>query len=113
MTYLAVRLWPLLKLLLLALLIAIAFVPLINWTRRRRWPHWAAVLLSGLILLGLVLLLIAILIPTFTGQGGSLITNLPSLRDQWAVKLPQSGPIREMANHFLNSPALRDPEPLL
>jgi predicted PurR-regulated permease PerM len=113
LTYLAVRLWPLLKLLLLALLIAIAFVPLINWTRRRRWPHWAAVLLSGLILLGLVLLLIAILIPTFTGQGGSLITNLPSLRDQWAVKLPQSGPIREMANHFLNSPALRDPEPLL
>jgi predicted PurR-regulated permease PerM len=113
LAYLAVRLWPLLELLLLGLLIAIAFVPLIDWTRRRGWPQWAAVLFSGLTLLGFVVLLIALLIPTFTGQGASLITNLPSLRDQWAAKLPQSGPIREIGNHFLNSPVLGNPEPLL
>lgn len=112
-SYLAVRLWPLLELLLLALLIAIAFSPLLAWTRRHRWPHWTAVLLAALILLGSVGLLLAILIPTFTGEGGTLIQNLPALRDQWAAKLPQSGPFRDIANRFVGSLALSDTEALL
>ena len=111
--YLLVRLWPLIELLLLALLIAIAFGPLVNWTYKHRWPHWTAVLLSVIILFGFVALLITILIPTVTGQGGSLIQSLPSLRDQWTLMLPQSGPGREIANQFLSSPAFGDPEALL
>jgi putative heme transporter len=110
--YLLVRLWPLIELLLLALLIAIAFNPFVHWTHKHNWPHWTAVLTSALILFGLVALLVTILIPTFTGQGGSLIQSLPSLRDQWAATLPQSGPLREIANQFLTSPAFGDPEPL-
>jgi len=111
--YSLVRLWPLIELLLLALLIAIAFGPLVHWTHKHDWPHWATVLLSAVILLGFVALLVIILIPTFTGQGGSLIQSLPSLRDQWAAMLPQSGPVREIANQFLSSPAFGDPEALL
>jgi predicted PurR-regulated permease PerM len=113
MAYLLVRLWPLIQLLLLALLIAIAFNPLVHWTYKHRWPHWTAVLMSTLILFGFVALLVTILIPTFTGQGGSLIESLPSLRDQWTAKLPQSGPVLEIANQFLSSPAFGDPVPLL
>lgn len=90
LAYLLVRLWPLIELLLLALLIAIAFSPLVHWTHKHHWPHWTAVLLSVIILFGFVALLITILIPTFTGQGGSLIQSLPSLRDQWTAMLPQS-----------------------
>jgi predicted PurR-regulated permease PerM len=111
--YLLVRLWPLIELLLLALLIAIAFNPLVHWTYKHNWPHWALVLVSAAILFGFVALLVTILIPTFTGQGGSLIQSLPSLRDQWAAMLPQSGPVREIANQFLSSPELGNPEPLL
>lgn len=90
LAYLLVRLWPLIELLLLALLIAIAFGPLVHWIHKHHWPHWTAVLLSVIILFGFVALLITILIPTFTGQGGSLIQSLPSLRDQWTAMLPQS-----------------------
>jgi predicted PurR-regulated permease PerM len=111
--YLLVRLWPLIELLLLALLIAIAFNPLVQWTYKHRWPHWTAVLLCGAILFGLVALFVTILIPTFTGQGASLIQSLPSLRDQWEAKLPQSGLVREIANEFTSSPAFGNPEPLL
>jgi predicted PurR-regulated permease PerM len=111
--YLLVRLWPLIELLLLALLLAIAFNPLAHWTNKHHWPHWATVLLCAGILFGFVALLVIILIPTFTGQGGSMIQSLPSLRDQWVAMLPQSGPVREIANQFLNSPAFGDPEPLL
>jgi predicted PurR-regulated permease PerM len=111
--YLLVRLWPLIELLLLALLIAIAFSPLVHWTHKHHWPHWTAVLLSVVILFGFVALLITILIPTFTGQGGSLIQSLPSLRDQWTAMLPQSGPVHEITNQFLSSPAFGDSEALL
>ena len=110
--YLLVRLWPLTELLLLALLIAIAFNPLVHWTHKHHWPRWTAVLMSAVVLFGFVALLVTILIPTFTGQGGSLIQSLPSLRDQWAATLPQSGPLREIANQFLTSPAFGDPESL-
>jgi predicted PurR-regulated permease PerM len=113
LAYLLVRLWPLIELLLLALLIAIAFGPLVHWIHKHHWPHWTAVLLSVIILFGFVALLITILIPTFTGQGGSLIQSLPSLRDQWTAMLPQSGPVREITNQFLSSPAFGDPEALL
>jgi predicted PurR-regulated permease PerM len=111
--YLLVRLWPLIELLLLALLVAIAFNPLVHCTHKYNWPHWASVLVSSAILFGFVALLVTILIPTFTGQGGNLIQSLPSLRDQWAAMLPQSGSVREIANHFLSSPELGNPEPLL
>jgi predicted PurR-regulated permease PerM len=112
LAYLLVKLWPLIELLLLALLIAIAFNPLVQWIRKHHWPHWAAVLMSAAILFGFVVLLVTILIPTFTGQGGNLIQSLPSLRDEWAAKLPQSGPVREIGNQFLSFPAFGNPEPL-
>ena len=35
--YLLVRLWPLIELLLLTLLIAIAFNPLVHWTHKHNW----------------------------------------------------------------------------
>ena len=113
LAYAAVRLWPLLELLLLALLIAIALSPIVHWTQRKRWPRWGGILLCALILLAFVVLLVAIIVPTFSGQGGALITNLPALRDQWFAKLPTSGPIRAAADRLLSSPAFSDPEPAL
>jgi predicted PurR-regulated permease PerM len=113
LAYLFVRLWPLLDLLLLALLVAIAFNPLLHWTSKHHWPHWAAVLMCAAILIAFVALLVTILIPTFMGQGGSLIQSLPSLRDQWEAKLPQSGPVHDIANQFLSSAAFGNPEQLL
>ena len=113
LAYLAVRLWPLLELLLLALLIALALAPILKWTHAKRWQRWAGVLLCALILFAFVVLLVAILVPTFGGQAGALITNLPALRDQWFAKLPTSGPVRGAADRLLSSPAFSDPEPVL
>lgn len=111
--YLAVRLWPLLALLLLGLLIAIALAPIVAWTTRKQWPRWSGVLLCGLVLVSFVFLLVAILVPTFGGQAGALITNLPALREQWFANLPTTGPIRAAADRLLSSPAFSDPEPVM
>ena len=113
LAFVLVRLWPLLELLLLALLIAITLQPIVEWTAARNWPRSVGVFFCGLILLGFVALLVAILAPTFSTQGGSFIESLPALRQQWLAKLPASGPIRGLADQLLSSPAFSDPKPIL
>ncbi len=109
----AVRLWPLAELLLLALLIAIALKPLMQWTRRRHWPRWAGVLLSALLLLGSAALAIGLLAPTIGHQGGEMIQRLPAFKEDLLKRLPASGPLRESANQLFSSPSFSNPEPLL
>src|ERR1043166_811486 len=45
LAYLSIRLWRLGELLLLALMIAVALRPLLQWTQRHGWPKWAGVAL--------------------------------------------------------------------
>jgi predicted PurR-regulated permease PerM len=113
LAYLAVRLWRLAELLLLALLIAIAFWPLIQWTKKRRWPKWTGLLLSALLLLGSTGLFVVFLVPTIGTEGKAFIEKLPASRDQLLSRLSPSGPIRDFANQLLSSPALSNPEPIL
>ena len=113
LAYLAIRLWRLAELLFLALLIAIAFRPLIQWTKRHHWPKWAGVLLGALLLLGSTALFVVILVPTIGSEGTAFIEKLPALKDQLLNRLPPSGPIRDFANQLLSSPALSNPEPIL
>jgi predicted PurR-regulated permease PerM len=113
LAFVLVRLWPLLELLLLALLIAITLQPIVESAAARNWPRSLGVFFCGLILFGFVALLVAILAPTFSTQGGSFIESLPALRQQWLAKLPASGLIRELADQLLSSPAFSDPKPIL
>jgi predicted PurR-regulated permease PerM len=113
LAYLAFRLWRLAELLLLALLIAIAFRPLIQWTNRHRWPKWTGLLLSSLLLLGSTALFVVFLVPTIGTQGTAFIAKLPASRDQLLSLLRPSGPIRDFVNQLLSSPALSNPEPIL
>jgi predicted PurR-regulated permease PerM len=46
---LGMRLWPFAELLLLALLIALAFRPLMLWVERHGWPKWVGLTISGLL----------------------------------------------------------------
>src|SRR5712671_1580409 len=76
--YLAVRLFPLLELLFLALLIAITLSPIIGWTRRRGWPDRIGILISALLLAVGVTLFAGILVPTMASQLSEMITKLPA-----------------------------------
>ena len=90
LAYLAFRLWHLVELLLLALLIAIAFRPLLQWTRRRHWPKWGGVLLAALLLLGSTALFVIFLVPTIGTEGAAFIKRLPALKEQLFDQLPPS-----------------------
>jgi predicted PurR-regulated permease PerM len=58
-------------------------------------------------------LFVVILVPTIGSEGTAFIKRLPALKDQLFNRLPPSGPIREFANQFSNSPALSNPESIL
>src|SRR5437762_5744348 len=71
--YMLVRLWPLIELLMVAMLIAITLAPLLRWTRDHGWPKWLGVSLCALILFGSALLLFGFVLPTIFTQGGEFI----------------------------------------
>src|SRR5436190_11091526 len=68
LAFMAVKLWPLAEILFLALLIAIAFWPLLRWTETRGWPKWAGVLIASLLLSGFVIVFLGILVPAIGNQ---------------------------------------------
>jgi len=113
LAYLAIRLWPLAELLFLALLISIAFRPLINWSKKHRWPKWAGVLVAALLLLGTTSLFVVVLSPTVGREGAAFVKELPAFKDQILNGLPPSGPIRDFANQLLSSSAFSNPEAIL
>lgn len=111
LTYLAVELWPLLALLLLALLIAITLFPILHWTRRRRWPDWSGILLIALLLFVSVALFAGILIPTIGNQGAEIIKKLPSFQQETVARLPSS--LRDAGTKLFESASFSNPEPLM
>ena len=113
LAYLAIRLWPLAELLFLALLISIAFQPLIKLSKKHHWPKWAGVLVAALLLLGSTSLLVVVLSPTVGREGAAFVKELPALKDQILNALPPSGPIRDSADQLLSSPAFSNPEAIL
>ena len=94
LAYLAVLLWPILKMLILAILVAVALYPLVTWVGRKGWPRWVGVLVASATLLAVVVGCLAIIAPVALSQAASLSENLPKLREQIIARLPASGPVR-------------------
>ncbi len=111
LTYLVVVLWPLITLLLLALLIAIMLFPILHWTRRRRWPDWIGILFIALLLFVSVGLFAGILIPTIGNQGAEIIKKLPSFEQDAVARLPSS--LRHAGTKIFESASFSNPEPLM
>jgi predicted PurR-regulated permease PerM len=111
--YLVVQLHRFLLLLVLALLIAIAFRPLMQWAARRGWPKWVGPLACALILAGSTALVCGILVPTIGDQAPAFIEKLPQLKEHVLKWLPEGGRIRALATEAFNQPPFTDPKPLL
>ncbi len=89
--WLTTKIWPILLLIVIALVLAGTFSPLVAWLERHRVPRALGL---GLILLGLVgsvVGLVALIVPAFVVQVGSVVQSAPELRRQLAdlvVRIP-------------------------
>jgi predicted PurR-regulated permease PerM len=113
LAYAAFRLRRFIELFFLSLLIAVAFRPLLHRLERSRWPKWTGVLITGVVLFGSAALLFGMLIPAVSSQGTQFVKSLPEFKTHLQQRLPESGPVRNLANEFFSNPAFSNPEPLL
>lgn len=82
--WLIVRIWPIILIIVIALILAGTFSPVVAWLERRRVPRALGL---GLILLGLVgtvVGLVALIVPALVGQITDAAENAPELRRQLA-----------------------------
>jgi predicted PurR-regulated permease PerM len=108
LAYLAVLLWPILKMLILAILIAVTLYPLVTWAGRKGWPRWVGVLVASATLLGAVAGCLAIIAPVALSQAASLSENLPKVREQILARLPASGLVRQALENGMNAGSVAD-----
>jgi predicted PurR-regulated permease PerM len=90
----AVKLWPLCRLLIVASLLAVPLYRLVLWLCRKGWPRWAGLLAASLALIFAVLGLAALAGPVAVNQVGSLGKTIPKLEQQLLGHFP-AGPVRD------------------
>src|SRR6478672_6539956 len=83
-----IKLWPLLKLLLVAILVAAALYPIVQWTCRKGRPRWLGLALATSVLLVSILGTIGLLVPMLVKEGARARERLPELKQQLYQRLP-------------------------
>lgn len=111
--YAAIRLWMIFKILILAILLAVALYPIVRWTARKGWPAWIGYLLATATLLVLVLGCFTLIGPIVFHQIAALGESLPKLRDQILGQLPASGPVHQALQNSINPGTVADSRQLL
>ena len=96
-------LWPLLLLIFLALFLAVTLHAYIGWLENKGLKRWQSLTLVIGTLLTVLILALALIVPTLTAQVGSFVHNLPKLREDALHRLPQGGPIREYLEHLMDN----------
>lgn len=92
----AVRLWPVCKLLIVAILLAVPLYRLVLWLCSKGWPRWSGLLAASLALVFAVVGFGALAGPLTLRQASSFSQDLPKLKDELVSHLP-AGPLRNTA----------------
>ena len=108
LAYAAIRLWPIFKVLVLAILIAVALYPTVRWADRKGWPQWAGQLLAVATLFLVVVGCFVVIGPIVFHQLAALGDNLPRLRDQIIAQLPASGPVHQALQNSMSPGTVAD-----
>jgi predicted PurR-regulated permease PerM len=98
-------LWPMIELLILAILVAVALYPIVRWSENRNLPRLAGLIAASAILLATAVGFFAFLGPMLLKQTAAAIENVPQLKEELLNHLPDHGPINRMAKEALNTVA--------
>jgi predicted PurR-regulated permease PerM len=113
LAYVAVELWPLFKLLVIAILLAVPLHRIVSWICAKGWPRWAGLLLASAILVGAIVGLFGLVGPMAYRQASALGKNIPRLKEQVVSQLPRSGPLNSTLEQATNSGIGGDSQRLL
>lgn len=108
LAYVAVVLWPIFKLLILAALIAVALSPLMRRLCARGCPRWLGLAITAALLALIVIGFVLLVAPVVYRQAVVLADNLPKIRDQVLAQLPPSGMLHKAMENGINPEAVSD-----
>lgn len=97
----AVKLWPVFKLLIISILLAVPLYRLVLWLCSKGWPRWAGLLVASLALVLAVVGLAAIIGPLAFKQVTSFAREFPKYREQLIAHVP-SGQLRNTVERVSN-----------
>lgn len=100
-----ITLWPMIELLILAILVAVALYPIVRWTESKSWPRSVGLLTASALLLITSVGVFTFIGPMLVKQTGTAVENVPKLKEEVLSHLPQSGPIRQMVNEAMSTAA--------
>jgi predicted PurR-regulated permease PerM len=87
-----IELWPVILLIIVAILLAVMLDPLVAFMERHRVRRGAGVIAIAIVLLGLIVLFFAVLVPHMTNQIGDISKQLPLLEQTVASRFPITAP---------------------
>jgi predicted PurR-regulated permease PerM len=98
-----IALWPMIELLVLAILIAVALYPFIRAAEARGFSRGFGLLIASALLLAFSVGFFVFLGPMLLKQTASAIDNVPQLKEELLSHLPAHGRINEMANETIDA----------
>jgi len=101
LAYLANRLWPLFRMLIVSILLAVPLYRLVLLVCHRGWPRWASLLLASLALIFAVMGMAALVLPVAVRQASHLGQDLPHLRQEVLDRLP-AGSLRNAVDRSMD-----------
>ena len=96
-------LWPLLLLVFLALFLAVTLHAFVDWLEGKGMQHWASLLVVIGGLLSLLVVSLALIVPTLVDRAGVFSHSLPQLYDDAFKQLPVSEAMRLNIEHMVAS----------
>ncbi len=96
--WLLIRLWPVLLVLVVALLVAGTLSPVVRWLEEKRVRRGAGIAIVFTVFFLLALLVVVLTIPTLVSQATALLENEPALRARLADNLAGSHLSAPLAN---------------
>jgi predicted PurR-regulated permease PerM len=111
--FIAVKLWPMLELLIVALLVSVVLYRIVSWLCDRNWPRWAGLLAATLAFLLVIGGFCGLIVPVVISQADAVARDLPKLKEQVRSGLPQSGPVGSLVQSALNSGTGADSQRIL
>jgi predicted PurR-regulated permease PerM len=109
----AVALWPMFKLLVLAILIAVSLYPMVSWGLAKGWPRGVGLAIATSLLLLVAIGLFGFLGPVVFRETSIAAENVPEMKEEILSHLPASGWINRVATEWLNSSASASAQPFL
>ncbi len=94
---------PLLMTLFLACLLAVSLEPVILWLEQKRLKRLFAIALVTIVLAGIIMTLIAIVVPSLFAEFSNFIANFPKLKEQILESLSRTNPFRPFIEHGLST----------